>query len=132
MQWRYPDCAASGIAIGVIAHPCSAIIPDQDRHEPHRPLRQPRWAGNSSSSSPASPSRRSARTFRNSPYHGTQRRRDASDWIRSRLADFSIDEPGWPPDIPLEQIGHSEIRLEDPILKRRDRTAVVTISLGHQ
>lgn len=29
--------------------------------------------------------------------------------------------------VPLDQIGHSEIRLEEPILKRRDRVPTVTI-----
>jgi len=29
--------------------------------------------------------------------------------------------------IPLDQIGHSEIRLEEQILKRRDRTPVIAI-----
>src|SRR5207237_7087705 len=29
--------------------------------------------------------------------------------------------------IPLDQIGHSEIRLEEPVLKRRDHTPVITI-----
>jgi len=35
---------------------------------------------------------------------------------------FLVDEPGTAARFPLEQIGHSEIRLEGPILKRRDRT----------
>ena len=44
----------------------------------------------------------------------------------ARLADFSlISRDGRP--IPLDQIGHSEIRLEEPIMKRRDRMPVVTI-----
>ncbi|MCP1968552.1 multidrug efflux pump subunit AcrB [Bradyrhizobium elkanii] len=44
----------------------------------------------------------------------------------SRLADFSlISRAGR--QIPLDQIGHSEIRMEEPILKRRDRTPVITI-----
>jgi multidrug efflux pump subunit AcrB len=44
----------------------------------------------------------------------------------SRLADFSlISRSGRP--IPLDQIGHSEIRFEEPVLKRRDRTPVITI-----
>ncbi|AZO15659.1 hypothetical protein EJ069_13580 [Mesorhizobium sp. M2A.F.Ca.ET.043.05.1.1] len=49
-------------------------------------------------------------------------------------------EPGIPPrrdgfpfsrdgrQIPLDQIGHSEIRLEEPILKGRDRTPVILAS----
>ena len=44
----------------------------------------------------------------------------------TRLADFSLMSRDGRP-IPLDQIGHSEIRLEEPILKRRDRTPVVTI-----
>jgi multidrug efflux pump subunit AcrB len=44
----------------------------------------------------------------------------------TRLADFSLMNRGGRP-IPLDQIGHSEIRLEEPILKRRDRTPVITI-----
>ncbi|MGF6178939.1 efflux RND transporter permease subunit [Ensifer sp. 4252] len=44
----------------------------------------------------------------------------------SRLADFSlISRDGRP--IPLDQIGHSEIHFEEPIMKRRDRTSVITI-----
>lgn len=44
----------------------------------------------------------------------------------TRLADFSlISRTGR--QIPLDQIGHSKIRLEEPILKRRDRTPVITI-----
>lgn len=47
----------------------------------------------------------------------------------ARLADFSlISRDGR--QISLDQIGHSEIRLEEPILKRRDRTPVVTIRSG--
>jgi multidrug efflux pump subunit AcrB len=44
----------------------------------------------------------------------------------TRLADFSLTSRDGRP-IPLDQIGHSEIRLEEPILKRRDRTSVVTV-----
>ena len=44
----------------------------------------------------------------------------------TRLADFSLMSRDGRP-IPLDQIGHSEVRLEEPILKRRDRTPVVTI-----
>ncbi|KOF18477.1 multidrug transporter [Ensifer adhaerens] len=44
----------------------------------------------------------------------------------SRLADFSLmSRNGWP--VPLDQIGHSEIRFEEPIMKRRDRTPVITV-----
>ncbi len=44
----------------------------------------------------------------------------------SRLADFSlISRDGQA--IPLEQIGQSEVRFEEPIMKRRDRTPVITI-----
>lgn len=44
----------------------------------------------------------------------------------SRLSDFSlISRDG--NVIPLDQIGHSEIRFEEPIMKRRDRTPVITI-----
>src|SRR5204862_6164118 len=43
-----------------------------------------------------------------------------------RLADFSLTSRDGRP-IPLDQIGHSEIRLEEPILKRRDRTPVITV-----
>ncbi len=43
-----------------------------------------------------------------------------------RLADFSlITRDGR--QIPLDQIGRSEIRLEEPILKRRDRMPVITV-----
>ncbi|MBY4612548.1 efflux RND transporter permease subunit [Rhizobium redzepovicii] len=44
----------------------------------------------------------------------------------SRLADFSLMSRDGR-QIPLDQIGHSEIRFEEPILKRRDRTPVITI-----
>jgi len=44
----------------------------------------------------------------------------------SHLADFSlISRDGR--QIPLDQIGHAEVRLEEPILKRQDRTPVITI-----
>ncbi len=44
----------------------------------------------------------------------------------TRLADFSlINRTGR--QIPLDQIGHAEIRMEEPILRRRDRTPVITI-----
>ncbi|MFS8124690.1 efflux RND transporter permease subunit [Rhizobium sp. BR 250] len=44
----------------------------------------------------------------------------------SRLADFSlISRDGRA--IPLDQIGHTEVRFEEPILKRRDRTPVITV-----
>jgi multidrug efflux pump subunit AcrB len=44
----------------------------------------------------------------------------------ARLADFSLMSRDGR-QIPLSQIGHSEIRLEEPILKRRDRTPVITV-----
>lgn len=44
----------------------------------------------------------------------------------SRLADFSLMSRDGR-QIPLDQIGHSEIRLEEPILKRRDRMPVITV-----
>ncbi|YBV94563.1 efflux RND transporter permease subunit (plasmid) [Phyllobacteriaceae bacterium JZ32] len=44
----------------------------------------------------------------------------------ARLADFSLMSRDGR-QIPLDQIGHAEIRLEEPILKRRDRTPVITI-----
>jgi len=44
----------------------------------------------------------------------------------ARLADFSLTSRDGRP-IPLDQIGHSGIRLEEPILKRRDRTPVITV-----
>lgn len=44
----------------------------------------------------------------------------------SRLANFSLMSRDGR-SIPLDQVGHSEIRLEEPIMKRRDRTPVVTI-----
>ena len=44
----------------------------------------------------------------------------------SRLADFSlISRDG--KQVPLSQIGHSEIRLEYPVMKRRDRIPVITV-----
>ncbi|EGL62335.1 cation efflux system protein [Agrobacterium sp. ATCC 31749] len=44
----------------------------------------------------------------------------------SRLSDFSLMSRSGRP-VPLDQIGHSEIRFEEPIMKRRDRTPVITI-----
>ena len=44
----------------------------------------------------------------------------------ARLADFSLISRGGRP-VPLEQIGHSEIRQEEPVLKRRDRRPVITV-----
>jgi len=44
----------------------------------------------------------------------------------ARLADFSLMSRDGR-QIPLDQIGHSEIRLEEPILKRRDRVPVITV-----
>lgn len=43
-----------------------------------------------------------------------------------RLADFSLMSRNGR-QVPLDQIGHSEIRFEEPILKRRDRTPVITV-----
>jgi multidrug efflux pump subunit AcrB len=44
----------------------------------------------------------------------------------TRLGDFSlVTRDGR--QIPLDQVGHSEVRLEEPILKRRDRMPVITI-----
>src|SRR3954447_10275589 len=44
----------------------------------------------------------------------------------ARLAGFSLISRGGRP-VPLEQIGHSEIRQEEPVLKRRDRRPVITV-----
>ena len=44
----------------------------------------------------------------------------------ARLADFSLMSRDGR-QVPLDQIGHSEIQFEEPILKRRDRTPVITI-----
>ena len=44
----------------------------------------------------------------------------------SKLADFSLTSRNGQ-QIPLDQIGHADIRLEEPIMKRRDRTSVITI-----
>lgn len=44
----------------------------------------------------------------------------------TRLADFSLMSRNGR-QIPLDQIGHSEIHLEEPILKRRDRVPVITV-----
>ena len=43
-----------------------------------------------------------------------------------RLADFSLMSRDGRA-IPLDQIGHSEIRTEEPVLKRRDRIPVITV-----
>jgi multidrug efflux pump subunit AcrB len=44
----------------------------------------------------------------------------------ARLTDFSLSSRDGRP-IPLDQIGHSEFRWEEPIMKRRDRTPTITI-----
>jgi multidrug efflux pump subunit AcrB len=44
----------------------------------------------------------------------------------TRLAVFSLMTRDGR-QIPLDQVGHSEIRLEEPLLKRRDRTPVITV-----
>ncbi|MBT9247693.1 efflux RND transporter permease subunit (plasmid) [Gemmobacter fulvus] len=44
----------------------------------------------------------------------------------SRLADFSLMSRDGS-QIPLDQLGRSEIRFEEPILKRRDRMPIITI-----
>jgi multidrug efflux pump subunit AcrB len=44
----------------------------------------------------------------------------------ARLADFSLMSRDGR-QVPLDQIGHSEIQFEEPILKRRDRTSIITI-----
>jgi multidrug efflux pump subunit AcrB len=44
----------------------------------------------------------------------------------TRLADFSLMSRDGRP-IPLDQVGHAEVRLEEPILKRRDRVPAITI-----
>jgi multidrug efflux pump subunit AcrB len=44
----------------------------------------------------------------------------------SRLGDFSLMSRDGR-QVPLDQIGRSEIQFEEPILKRRDRTPVITI-----
>jgi multidrug efflux pump subunit AcrB len=43
-----------------------------------------------------------------------------------RLADFSLMSRSGR-QVPLDQVGRYEIRLEEPILKRRDRTPVITV-----
>ena len=44
----------------------------------------------------------------------------------ARLADFSLTSRNGQ-QIPLDQIGRADIRLEEPMMKRRDRTSVITI-----
>src|SRR3954465_8871055 len=44
----------------------------------------------------------------------------------TRLTDFSLMSRDGR-QIPLDQIGHSEVRMEEPILKRRDRPPIITI-----
>jgi multidrug efflux pump subunit AcrB len=44
----------------------------------------------------------------------------------SKLSDFSLMSRAGKP-VPLDQIGHSEVRFEEPIMKRRDRTPVITV-----
>lgn len=44
----------------------------------------------------------------------------------ARLADFSLTSRDGR-QIPLDQIGHADIRLEEPLLKRRDRVPVITV-----
>src|SRR5947209_18871108 len=44
----------------------------------------------------------------------------------ARLADFTLTSRDGRM-IPLEQIGHIEVRMEDPILRRRDRMPTITV-----
>jgi len=44
----------------------------------------------------------------------------------ARLADFTLTSRDGRM-IPLEQIGHIEVRMEDPILRRRDRVPTITV-----
>lgn len=44
----------------------------------------------------------------------------------ARLADFSLMSRDGR-QVPLDQVGRSEIRSEEPILKRRDRTPIITV-----
>lgn len=44
----------------------------------------------------------------------------------THLADFSLMSRDGRP-VPLDQIGHSEVRFEEPLLKRRDRVPVITV-----
>jgi multidrug efflux pump subunit AcrB len=44
----------------------------------------------------------------------------------TRLADFSLMSRDGR-QIPLDQVGRSEVRLEEPVLKRRDRMPVITV-----
>src|SRR5207302_7326106 len=44
----------------------------------------------------------------------------------ARLADFTLSSRDGRM-IPLEQIGHIEVQREDPILRRRDRMATITV-----
>jgi multidrug efflux pump subunit AcrB len=44
----------------------------------------------------------------------------------ARLADFTLTSRDGRM-IPLEQIGHVEVRMEDPILRRRDRVPTITV-----
>jgi len=78
----------------------------------------------SSFSSRVFPSRRSARTF------------DRSKWLArsagetrldpARIADFTlIGSAGQ--RVPLSQVGTVELRMEDPIIRRRDRSPTITV-----
>ncbi len=44
----------------------------------------------------------------------------------ARLADFSLTSSDGR-IIPLDQIGHAEVRMEEPLLRRRDRTPSITV-----
>lgn len=44
----------------------------------------------------------------------------------ARLSDFTLVSRSGS-KVPLDQVGHSEIRFEEPILKRRDRTPIITV-----
>jgi multidrug efflux pump subunit AcrB len=44
----------------------------------------------------------------------------------ARLADFALTTPAGPL-IPLDQIGKAEVGMEEPILRRRDRTPTITV-----
>ena len=104
-------------------HAGAPLLPGSGSAEPDRPL-----ASKGEPAAPVPPHRRrrhaGPRGHRQCPHCDAERRRRAAGSGAS--GGFLSDKPGRPP-IPLDQIGHSEVRLEEPVLKRRDRMPVITI-----
>jgi len=105
-----------------IAPPCCAC-PGPGSAEPHRPLAS-RGRQQLQFLLSGVPVTQVREDIRNVPVVARSAGGERLDPMR--LADFSLMSRDGRP-IPLDQIGHSEIRAEEPVLKRRDRVPVITI-----